>query len=255
MISTEAATIPLAAMTAAVGLYCTLGLPEPWKPLHVSTPLVIYGASGAVGSFAIQLAQLSNIHPIIAVAGKAREHVEKLIDKSKGDRICDYRNGDDSVVAEMREALVANGCDDTQYALDCMSEKAKGSYPNILKVLAPRGQICLIQNYDPKDFPETTTHTRATVRWVHQEINTYAGLSSGPEVIHSLTDSVTGCRDFGYIMYRFFGRALEKGFLKAHPHKVVVGGLSGIQHALSDLKSGQASGVKYVFQIADTQGL
>ena len=242
-------------MTAAVGLYLTLGLPEPWKPLHTGRQLIIYGASGAVGSFAIQLAQLSNIHPIIAVAGKARDHVEKLIDRSKGDAICDYRNGDDALVSEMQEALKTTGHDKVEYALDCMSEKAKGSYPNILKVLDPKGHICLIQNYDPKDMPESITHTRATVRWVHQNINTYAGMSSGPEEIPNLTDSVTGCRDFGYVMYRFFGQALEKGFLKGHPHKVVVGGLGGVQTALNDLKSGQASGVKYIFQIADTRGV
>ena len=136
-------------MTAAVGIYLTLGLPEPWKPLHTGRPLIIYGASGALGSVAIQLAQLSNI-------------------------------------------------------------------------------------------------------------NTYAGMSSGPEENPNLTDSVTGGRDFGYVMYRFFGQALEKGFLKGHPHKVVIGGLGGVQTALTalnDLKSGQASGVKYIFQIADTRGV
>ena len=242
-------------MTAAVGLYCTLGLPEPWRPLHVSRPLIIYGASGAVGSFAIQLAQLSNIHPIIAVAGKAREHVEKLIDRSKGDTICDYRNGDDSLVAEMRESLKTTGHDRVEYAFDCMSDKEKGSYTNILKVLDPNGQICLILNFEPKDFPETTVATRTTVRWAHQDINTYAGVNSDPTVDHSLTDSVTGCRDFAYIMYRFFSRALEKGFLKGHPYQVSTGGLGGIQRSLDSLKSGQASGIKYVFQIADTQGL
>ena len=223
--------------------------------MHKSQPLIVYGASGAVGSFAIQLAQLSNIHPIIAVAGKARDRVERLIDRSKGDTICDYRNGNDALVAEIQEALKNTGYIAVEHALDCMSEKAKGSYVNILKVLDPKGQICLIQNYDPKEIPETITHTRTTVRWVHQDINTYAGLTQGPEEIPSLTDSVTGCRDFGFIMFRFFGRALEKGFLKGHPHQIVLGGLSGIQTGLENLKSGQASGVKYIFQIADTPGL
>jgi NADPH2:quinone reductase len=35
-------------MTAAVGLYVRLGLPEPWKPTTTPTPLIIYGGSGAV---------------------------------------------------------------------------------------------------------------------------------------------------------------------------------------------------------------
>jgi len=37
-------------MTAAVGLYQRLGLPEPWKPATSPIPLIVYGASGAVVS-------------------------------------------------------------------------------------------------------------------------------------------------------------------------------------------------------------
>lgn len=242
-------------MTAAVCLYLTLGLPEPWRPLRSSEPLIVYGASSAVGSFALQLAKLSNIHPIIAVAGRATEQVEKLIDRSKGDTICDYRKGAVSLTGEMQEAIKSAGHTSVKYALDCISDQSKGTYQNILRVLDPQGQICLIQNYDPKEMPSSVTHTRATVRWVHQDINTYAGLSSGPDEVHSLKDGVVGCRDFAYVMYSFFGRALAKGFLKGHPYKVMIGGLGGVQEALNNLKLEQASGVKYVFQIADTPGL
>lgn len=35
-------------MTAAVGLYLKLGLPEPWTPAVAPLPLIIYGASSAV---------------------------------------------------------------------------------------------------------------------------------------------------------------------------------------------------------------
>ena len=95
-------------MTAAVGLYLRLGLPEPWFATTTPTPLIVYGASGTVVSiieqkprmnqcltilqraYAIKLAQASNIHPIIAVAGRGQPFVEKLIDRSKGDAIVDY---------------------------------------------------------------------------------------------------------------------------------------------------------------------
>lgn len=66
-------------MTAAIGLYLRLGLPEPWRPATQDLPLVVYGAASAVGSYVIQLAQRSNIHPLICVAGKSRAHVEGLI--------------------------------------------------------------------------------------------------------------------------------------------------------------------------------
>ncbi|KAL6228673.1 hypothetical protein BDW75DRAFT_250956 [Aspergillus navahoensis] len=66
----EAATIPLAALTAAVSLYAHHRLPSPWTPALNPIPLIIYGASGAVGSYAIKLACNSNVHPIIAATAK-----------------------------------------------------------------------------------------------------------------------------------------------------------------------------------------
>ena len=38
-------------MTAALGLYQRLGVPEPWKPATVPIPLIIYGGAGAVVRF------------------------------------------------------------------------------------------------------------------------------------------------------------------------------------------------------------
>ena len=35
-------------MTAAVGLYAKLGLPQPWSPTLTPTPLIVYGGSGSV---------------------------------------------------------------------------------------------------------------------------------------------------------------------------------------------------------------
>jgi NADPH2:quinone reductase len=54
-------------------------------------PLIIYGGAGAVGSFAIKLAQISNIHPLIVMAGNSIDYVESLVRKEKSDTIIDYR--------------------------------------------------------------------------------------------------------------------------------------------------------------------
>ncbi|EEP78603.1 conserved hypothetical protein [Uncinocarpus reesii 1704] len=138
--SVEAATIPLAAMTAALGLYQDLGLPLPWNPARTSIPLIVYGGGSAVGSFVIKLARLSNIHPIIAVAGKGTPQIEPLLDKSKGDTTIDYRDGDEAVVAAFNKAL--NG-KKIEYAFDAISEH--NSYINIGHVLDPqKGKIAVI---------------------------------------------------------------------------------------------------------------
>ncbi|KAL4956100.1 chaperonin 10-like protein [Aspergillus filifer] len=101
----EAATVPLAALTAAVSLYANHRLPFPWRPAQAPTPLVIYGASTAVGAFAIKLACNSNIHPIISVAGKGCGYVESIVDKSKGDIVIDYRHGLDKTVSAIKSHL------------------------------------------------------------------------------------------------------------------------------------------------------
>lgn len=231
----EAATIPLAAMTAAVGLFSSLGLPEPWvggatdgkreKPFG---PVVIYGAASAVGAFAIQLAKRAGLGPLLCVAGKGIPFVEKMLDKSAGDAIIDYRQGDDAVVEGLKKA--AQGAK-LMYAYDAVSEK--GSYINLGKVLDKGGKMTTV--LPGRDFAGIPDYV--------ENINTMVGCAYDSQ------------SDFGQAWYALMGKGLIDGWFKGHPAEVVPGGLNGVQTALRDLKDGKASAVKYVFRIADTPGL
>ncbi|KAF9774827.1 fusarubin cluster-oxidoreductase [Fusarium sp. DS 682] len=227
----KGAAVPFAALTAACALYARLNLAVPWLPAPGShrVPLVIWGASSAVGSYAVQLAQRSNIHPLICVAGRAQEHVEKLIDRSQGDTVIDYRKGRDEVAKAIKESL--NGAK-LEYAFDAVSEM--GSYQTICDVLDHEsGRITLIipaQSYS--DIPKTIQKSVTTVASVHEDL-----------------------KDFGYVFTRYFSKGLEEGWLKAHPQEVRPGGLEGVEKGLKDLKSGEASAVKYVYRISDTPGV
>lgn len=228
----EGAALPLAAMTSAVGLYARLGLPPPWLPCPETTkiPLVIYGASSAVGSYAIQFAQRSNIHPLICIAGRAQDHVKTLISPEKGDIIIDYRQDASSIAAGIRSGVPPN--QPLLHAFDAVSEK--GSYQNICEVLdSEHGKLTLVlpgRKYE--EVPPGVEKTTTTVGDVHGKL-----------------------KDFGFVFFRYISKGLEEGWFKPHPQEVVPGGLEGVEEGLRNLKEGRASAVKYVFRIADTPGL
>ena len=229
----EAATIPLAAMTAAVGLFCRLGLPEPWvgdvsqaRRDALKGGVLVYGASSAVGAFAIKLLVRVNIHPIISVAGRAGSFVEGLIDRSKGDVVIDYRAGHEQVVSAIQKAIPKG--QRLRYAFDAVSEN--GSYQQIVQTLDPTGHIALVllgKAYD--EIPKT----------MHQSVTNVGSVHGNPE---NLTD-------FGYAWFRLFSLGLKEGWFSGHPYEVVPGGLEGVQQGLESLRLGKASAVKYVYRI------
>lgn len=223
----EAAAIPLAALTAACGLYTKLGLAQPWgQPAGAPTPpLVIYGAASAVGIYVVQLALRAGIHPLICVAGNSQGHVRSFIDPAKGDAVVDYRDGDDAVVEGIKKA--ANGAR-LLHAFDAVSEK--NSYVNLGKALADGATITTVLPGN-KD-----------------------GVRSGVQVNLTMVGSVHADeKDLGFVYMRYFSKGLQDGWFKAQPQEVIPGGLGGIQTGLENLKAGRAKAVKYVFRIAETK--
>jgi NADPH2:quinone reductase len=220
-------------MTAALGLYQELKLPLPWSPADKPTPLVVYGGATAVGAFAIKFAQLSNIHPIIAVAGKGTAFVETLISREKGDTIIDYREGDEAVRSKIKAA--ANGL---HHAYDAVSEK--GSYENLGAVLDAPGRITTVLPADADKVPDGISIQRTMVGTVHHMPVEGQGL---------------GDKEFGAAFFQFIGRGLAQGWVSGHPFEVRAGGLGGLEGALKDLEAGKASAVKYVIRIAETEGV
>jgi NADPH:quinone reductase len=197
-----------------------------------------------VGAFAVKFAALSNIHPIICVAGKGTSYVETLIDRSKGDTIIDYRIGNDKVVEELKKAL---GVDKLFYAFDAVTDK--GSYQNLMKVMDPKGKLTVVlarKKYEsvPDDFDKSFTQ----VGKVHGDH--YPGMKGEKKKQGKLGDIT-----FGGIFFKFIERGLFEGWFNGHPHEVVPGGLNGVQKGLSDLKAGKASAVKFVYRIEETEGL
>lgn len=218
-------------MTAALSLHRSLALPQPWAPVIDSAtplPLIIYGASSAVGAFAVKLAKASNIHPIIAIAGTGLPLVKSIIDTTKGDLALDYREGENAISS----AITAAGLTPS-HALDAISES--GSSALCSRLLGRGGSLAHVLPL-PDDFPSDSGVT-ATLTMVG--------------CIHGMFGEQPGARLFGEVFMQAFGRGLEKGgWLSGHPWEVVEGGLDGLQSGLERLKKGKISAKKLVYNIS-----
>jgi NADPH:quinone reductase len=227
-------------MTAALGVFSRLQLPDPWTPSSQEKPVLIYGGATAVGSFALKLAVKANIHPLIAVAGGGAKYVESLIDRSKGDTIVDYRLGADSLVEQIQTTLHKYNLDKLEHAFDAVCDH--GSLKNIVRVLDPQGTVAcvlpLLDDQIPSALPPVIKLLQTNVRSVHGQSGAYPGDT-----------------DFGFVYFRYFAKALAEGWFSGHPYEVRENGLDGVESALRDLKEGKASAVKYVFRVEDTPAL
>lgn len=238
----EAATIPLAAYTSAVALFDRLEFPSPWdaqvvKGENKKRPLLVYGASTAVGAYAIKLAKVANIHPIIAIGSKNSEFVRPFLDESKGDVFLDYTQwkSSDETIAAIQAVTKDTGR--IRDVLDGVSEE--GTFDVISKAIAgsPDDQgrkptiAVVLPGLDYSAADPSVEISTVTVGHVHGE-------TKG----HSL---------FGLIWGQAFSRGLQEGWFTPHPHEVIEGGLErGVETALKALKNGEVRGKKVIIQVA-----
>lgn len=87
----EASTIPLVSLTAAITLFRRQGFAAPWDldlgpdqecadKNKNKKPLLLYGATAALGTYIVKLAKMAGIGPIIAIGGGSSEYVRSLLD-------------------------------------------------------------------------------------------------------------------------------------------------------------------------------
>ncbi|KAK4217425.1 chaperonin 10-like protein [Rhypophila decipiens] len=247
----EAAALPLAAMTAAIGLYRNLGLPQPWSPPNPSPhsaplPLIIYGASSAVGFYALQFALKSNIHPLICVAGRAgNDYILPYLDKSKGDVLIDYRDGQEKVIDAILKSAPKGGSPPILHAFDAVSEH--GSPFQIAQVFAAQQQQ---QTGSSSSKPKVTFVLAGPKEGIPDD----GSVESSITLVADAHNPDNG-REFAHVYFRYISLGLAEGWFKGHRQEVIPGGLAGVRTALENLKGGKASGIKYVMRIGETEGV
>jgi NADPH2:quinone reductase len=239
----EASTIPLVSATAAVTLFRRQCLPPPWRKRSSQPPsptlLIIYGASSSLGTFAIKLAALSNIHPIIAIAGSNAAYTSKFLDTTKGDILLDYRIGSSQLIAQVKSHLDSLGLK-AHHAFDCISEHESwipisqmldpspvSSIKNILSVVSGS------QNYSSPEIPSNVEIIYTYVGSVH----TGAYLPHMPK--QPAKEDVVGDPAFIENFFKWLEGALRKGEYEGHGFEVVEGGLAGVEEGLRRLRVGE----------------
>lgn len=221
-------------------LYRDLELPPPWSPAQKPLALIVYGASSAVGAFAVKFALKSNIHPIIAIAGKSKKLVQDLIDPSKGDIIFDYRDGEESLSKNLQAHLQKFSLQRIEYGFDTIGSPTSAEL--VARLIQPGGHLNIIS--PRRDCSRIPTHVKTSAAFV--------GVVHGqdPPDNDTIRHVVTGSgEDFGFIFSRLFTRGLSEGWLTGHPYEVWPNGLSDISEGLRNLQNGLISGKKYVFKI------
>ncbi|UKZ47992.1 hypothetical protein TrVGV298_002228 [Trichoderma virens] len=206
------AGLPLSFMTAALALYQYLGAPLPTtiNDSGRKTAILIWGGATAVGAYALQLAKLSGLGPIITVAGNGIDYVQSL---NAADHIIDYRKGDVT-----QQILAAAGSAEIKIAFDAVS--GHGSYERIT------------ENWK---FPDNIKFTRTFV-------------SSAYHVSHSFINEEQAYADgeFAYFFYRYLSHLLAEGKFRPHPVEVLPNGLNSIVEGVQALFDGKVSAKKLV---------
>ncbi|TEY47347.1 hypothetical protein BOTCAL_0307g00040 [Botryotinia calthae] len=250
----EAATIPLVATTAALSLFRRQHLPPPWSPRadSVPLPLIIYGASSSLGTFAVKLARASNIHPIIAIAGGSSWHFHPLLDPSSGDKLIDYRLGTEQMIKATKVALGSLEC---HHALDAIS--SNGTWIPISHMLAPsfspQSPSYLSVVTGSNKYDEESIQTGIEV--IYTMVGTAHTGVYEPDMVKQPSDKefVKGDPEWVAVFFKYMSQMLVDGRLTGHPFDVIDGGLAGAGEGLRRLQRGQARGVKYVYKIGEVE--
>lgn len=218
-------------------------LQSPWQSKSdqdSNTPLVIYGASTAIGAFAIKLASAAKIHPIIAVGSSSSDFLAEYLDASKGDKLVDYTaHKSPDALADAIKAAVPNGAR-AFHAYDTISDP-KTTIPVLSKVLAGPAQ------------EGTGLRPKITVILPGQD---YSAADKSVDVELTYVGNIHngGAAEYAFstVWSALFSKGLQQGWLKPHPHEVIPNGLGGLADALQRIQKGSVRAKKLIGRVAET---
>lgn len=225
----EGSTLGAGLISCGQALYQQLGLPLPNNPTSAPLAVLIYGASTATGTLAVQLAKLSGLRVLATCSPSNFELV-----RSRGaDMVFDYNSP--SAVQDIKTAT------DDQLGLifDCVGEKnspsfcfdAMGKSGGKYSSLLPPTTECPRKDIAVSMVFAYTAYGEAFAKFGH-------------EFPAKMEDYVYASRFFDICEV-----LLAEGKLKPHPIALEPNGLDGILDGLHKLREGQVSGKKLVYSV------
>jgi NADPH:quinone reductase-like Zn-dependent oxidoreductase len=224
---TEAAKLPLAVVTAWNG-FRSIGIP---RDTHFAKDdkkgLLVWGASGSVGSNALQIAKIMGYH-VYATSGS---HNAMYVKSLGATRVFDYK--EDNVVEGIVSAMKEDGV-----TLEAVYDAA-GSPKEVSQVIKAMNsgrttKVASAPNIDPSAPKEDGIETI---------------------FVESPSDPQEHVQWFEFVLSKWLSEHLEQKLLKASPKPKSIhsltpnkGGLKSIDDGLDELKKG-VSGVKLVLEI------
>jgi len=226
-----AATIPLASVTAALGLFHEMDLPLP--PATAKTYILIWAGSTSVGQYAIQLAKSAGCFVITTASSARHDYLKEL-----GADVCfDYK--DPSVVSKIKQA--AN--DSLSYAFDCISEKE--SIKLVCATLTGKNaQVVTI-------LPSISNEVPSNVK--ERSVLMYTIFGREMHIFRKEYKAKPEDKEFAEKFYKLLSDVLlPNGLLKPNKVTKIAGGLNGVEDGFTRMMQNKVSAEKLVYTLAET---
>ncbi|KAK1514623.1 hypothetical protein CABS01_06602 [Colletotrichum abscissum] len=225
----EAATIPLASMTAELALFSEACLAIP-RESGSETAVLVWGGSSSVGLYAIQIAAMEGLKVITTCSPHHFDWVRSLGAK----HVFSYR--DDDVIESIR-----NTTPGLKHVFDTIGNKSSSGQAS-QAIDESGGRLCTVRpgKANTENVSKQTTVTDVLVWTAFLKDHQYAQFKwPASEEDHKL----------GTEFYEKLPGWVEAGKLKPNKPKAISGGLDGVDKGFQVYRDGAISGEKLVYQL------
>jgi NADPH:quinone reductase-like Zn-dependent oxidoreductase len=234
----EAATLGTALSTCTMALWGEQALALDCTPQNAApncsqqVPVLVYGASTATGTIAIQLLRLSGYEPIVTCSPRNFD-----LCRSRGARaVFDYASAD--VVRDIKTFTRGR----LKYVLDCIADRQ--SVETCYQVIQRPGGRYTSLELVADELLERRRAVKSAFVMAPEVYGEEVKLGKGYG--RPANEKV---KWFAMHMFAMFQRLVDEGEILPHPQRKLEGGLDGIPAGLELLKSGSLSGEKLVVEV------